>query len=324
MTDGMMYESRPRYRLKRMQAKQLSPVNLMPSMAIFVCCAWGDPSVAASTQDSVQAQLSPWFQDLPVDVQSSVLWFGDMEEGTLFDWTFEGFRYGGGGVFNTGGDDVSARVVPAVAHSGGYAVEATIRRAFRSQNGDRAVRLMRWTNTAWDNDGQYFPTEAYFSVWMYFPERYNPNKYDPWDPGDGGWWNILQFKSDDQSGTSQPIWVLNVDHDDDTEEMFFYLYTKYNTPASYGQRNRRAIPPRTWVHVEAYYAQAPNSGGSIAIWQDGELILSVENVTTKLVEPVHWGIGNYTDHIAGGDVEGEATIYFDDAAVSTLPLHPYR
>jgi hypothetical protein len=154
---------------------------------------------------------------------------------------------------------------------------------------------------------------------MYFPATYNPNKYAPWDPGDGGWWNVFQFKSNDSSGESQPMWMLNVGHEDSANHMFFYLYSNYNAPFSFVQNEPIPIPVRTWVHIECRYRQSSTTDGVILVWQNGSLILDITNVRTILTEPAVWGLGNYTDHIAGGGEEGTATIYFDDAIVSTGP-----
>ena len=159
-----------------------------------------------------------------------ILWHADMEEGDLYDWVYDDPPNAGGGVFNTGGNEVIARASSEVARTGNYSAEATITNAYRVQNGSRAVRLMRWTDKAWHHGGDYFPADAYYSTWMYFPTTYNVNKYDPWDPGDGGWWNVFQFKSRDKNSESQPIWTLNVAHNDENGTMYFYLYSKYNTP----------------------------------------------------------------------------------------------
>ena len=261
-----------------------------------------------------------WVAGLPPTVQDSILWVGDVEEGTLYDWTYDDFLYAGGGIFNTGDEDVFTDATAVVAHSGQFAAETTITEAYRAQNGSRAIRLMRWTDRPWDDGGEYYPAEAYYSVWFYFPETYNPNKYDPWDPGDGGWWNVFQFKSDDSNGESQPIWTLNIAHDDAESFMYFYLYSKENLPNAYDQATPIPIPVNQWVHLEVRYDQSASTDGSLTVWQDGQQILDVANVRTILAGAAVWGIGNYTDHIAGGPVEGSATIYLDDAVVSTMPL----
>ena len=299
---------------------------LMPLLlAVSIACDFDSSTLDQVAHSSADLEPLPtWFDGLPTGVQSSLLWVADHEEGNLGDWTFDGSRQAGGGMFNTGGPQVSARVIREMAHSGTYSLEARITNAIRSENGDRAIRLMRWTEAPWHAGGQYFPPEAYFSVWMYLPQSYDPNKHEPWDPGDGGWWNVFQFKSDDADNESQPLWVLNIDHDEGTGEMYFRLYSKYNDPSSRGQADRIPIPVRQWVHVEAFYAQDSEGEGSILVWQDGVKILGAEDVVTKLAGAARWGIGNYTDHIAGGDQVGSAVILFDDAAVSTVPLHSYR
>ncbi len=257
-----------------------------------------------------------WLDELPLDVASALLWRGDVEEGALSDWTYPSFQYPGGGVFNTGVPPEAVSVASSdVAHSGVYSARASISGVYRAQNGSRAVRLFRWTDRPWDDGGGYFPAVAYYSTWVYFPRTYNPNKYPPWDPGDGGWWNIFQFKSDDASGVSQPIFTLNVDHDDATGSMRLYLYTNYNEPHSWAAAVPLALPVGRWVHIEALYSQSADDSGRVAFWQDGRLLLLVPRARTILAQPATWSINNYTDHIVGGPVDGAATVYFDDAAV---------
>ncbi len=270
------------------------------------------------TQENIQKVLEGLEHSDP-QANDHILWSADMEEGTLYDWFYDDQSQSGGGVFNTGGDEVIAQASDVVAHSGTYSAEATITNAFQAQNGNRAVRLMRWTDKPWADGGDYFPADAYYSTWMYIPTTYNVNKYDPWDPGDGGWWNVFQFKSDDSNGDSQPMWVLNIDHNDETRAMSFYLYSDYNTPASHSQISPIQIPVGRWFHIEARYVQSSANSGSITFWQDGSRILHVDNVVTILDGNAVWGIGNYTDHIVGGEVDGIATVYFDDAIVSTQP-----
>ena len=68
---------------------------------------------------------------------------------------------------------------------------------------------MRWTHKAWNEERNYFPDTAYYSIWLYIPVLYTSNKNAPWDPGDGDCWNVFQFMSDDENNDSQPIWILN-------------------------------------------------------------------------------------------------------------------
>jgi len=267
-----------------------------------------------------------WVYSLPQEFQQRILWYADHEEGNLYDWEYDDPDMSGGGIFNTGSpEEAFAEAVSSVAFSGTYSVQATIKNAFRSMNGNKAVRLMRWTDKPWDMGGKNFPKAAYYSTWMMIPENYNPTKEAPWDPGDGGWWNVFQFKSKDKKGESQPLWVLNIGRDEASGQMKPYLYTKYNKPHSYDLA-ADPLPVGQWFHIEAYFKQSGRRkrNGAIAFWLNGTKIFKARRVVTRLHgAAIIWGIGNYTDHIDGGAAPGSATVYFDDAIVSTAPVHRY-
>lgn len=261
-----------------------------------------------------------WLDQLPPNIRSSILWSADHEEGNLFDWQrFDGLDPGGG-VLNTGERFVAAQATRIRAHSGKYSAVAVITGAVKAKRGDRAVRLMRWTDKPYDRGGVEFPKEAYYSTWMYIPRTYNPNKYGVWDPGDGGWWIVFQFKAHDADNVSQSMWGLNIKHLDATRQMAFYLYSPRNHPSSYEQPVPCPIPVGRWFHVEAFCKVSSTGNGRVTIWQDGLQILDANNVNTTIdsgPDNVVWGIGSYTNHIAGDFAEGAATVFFDDAAVST-------
>ena len=271
----------------------------------------------------VEAQ---WIETLPQDVQDGILWKADHENNDLCEWTSCGYQYPGGGIFNDVPDEVTVEASSSLAHSGNYSAYTQITNTCQAQNPKHAVRLMRWTDTAWDNGGSLFPETTYYSTWMYLPHVYNSNKYDPWDPGDGGWWNVFQLKSKASDGASDPVFTFDIGHDDDNGEMYFYMYTKENSPSYYGQSgDYKPIPAGQWVHLEALYVASdpytPN--GQVKFWQDGDLILEANNVITQLAERVVFGIGNYTDHIDGPEGCGTATIYFDDVIIGTEAVHPH-
>lgn len=288
---------------------------------------WAWSFAASWAGDRKASPMSkPWLSTLPAGFQSAVLWHADHEEGTLGDWVYADPAMSGGGVFNTGApEEAVARVVSDIAFSGSFSVQTRIANAFRGKNGKKAVRLLRWTDKPWNRGGKEFPREAYYSVWMLIPENYDPTKRPPWDPGDGGWWNIFQFKSDDADGESQPVWTLNIARDQGMRRMKLYLYSEYNPPHGYPVK-AGPIPVGQWFHVEAYYRRSERmeKNGEIALFVNGEEVFRANNVLTRLDgTAVIWGIGNYTDHIAGGEIPGTAIIYFDDAIVSTAPVSPY-
>lgn len=268
--------------------------------------------------------FAQWIDELPASARASILWKADHESGDLREWT-PNDPDGGGGIFNTGGAEATASATTARAHSGRFGAVAKIKGAYRGKNGARAVRLMRWTDAPWRSGGREFPLSAYFSTWMLVPENYNSNKYAPWDPGDGGWWNVFQFKSHSAEDESQPAWSLQIYHNDARDCMVFGLYS------SIDQRSVEAttpvpLPVGRWVHVEIFYACSASSKGQVSVWQDGCKILEAKNVRTvfKTSEPHPvWGIGNYTDHVVSPNTAGAAQIFFDDCIVSTSRISKY-
>ncbi len=260
-----------------------------------------------------------WIESLPRDIRDSIVWSADHEQGNLHQWQSPAHKYPGGGILNTGGAEVSATATEKIAHSGKFSAAASIKGAYRAQNGKRAVRLMRWTDRPWDDGGQYLPKDAFYSTWIYFPHNYSSKKHAPWDPGDGGWWNIFQFKANDEKDVSEPMFVLGAYFNEGRRQIELGLTSHYGRFQSFDQRRPVGMPIGKWVHLEAHYVVSHSDHGSITIWQDGQQLFDIKNVRTAITlenENAVWGVGNYTDHIAGGPKEGSATLYFDDAIIS--------
>ncbi len=281
-------------------------------------------ALGRSTQNPTLDESPTWRQSLPTDVQESILWYADHEEGTLHDWEFDrNPKNNGGGIFTTGSPtEALARIETTRPLTGKYCANATIHHAFQSKNGAKAVRLMRWTDKPWNEGGKFFPKSAYYGVWMRLEKNYSTINASN---DSGGWWNVFQFKSNDRTGESQPVWVLNVGNDRKSGHMQLYLHSKHNQPASVSQTVPIPLPVGRWFHVEVFYEQSNGelANGSLSVWQDGQLILKAANVKTVLTGNLVWGVGNYTDHITGGEAPGSATIFFDDGTIATKPTHPF-
>jgi len=288
----------------------LLPQSMLPAQS------WTEPE---------DGSAGTWLATLPADLRASILWSADYETGNLDQWSIPTSQSPGGGVLNTDDENVVARGTQQVVHSGRFAGEATIRNAIRAANGKKAVRLMRWATDAYDRGGVELPLAAYYGTWMYLPEAYDPAKQAPWDPGDGGWWNVFQFKSHDANDQSQSTWSMNIEEEPQTQQLFFYLYSPINQQKSWEPYKRVPIPVNRWFHIEAFVKVNARERGRIEVWLNGESIIRAENVRTSVnpqEENIVWGIGNYTDHIAGGKQVGTATVYFDDSTISTRPLAP--
>lgn len=301
---------------RRSQSRQSADLVRFAVLTLATCALRAGPAYSES-----------WFDELPASARRSILWKCDFETGDFSAWIRPGSKHPGAGIFNTGGRDAEARVVLGQAHSGKWSAQTRISGALGANSGPRAVRLMAWTDRPWDEKGRHFPNDAWYSVWMLIPHAYRtepdnvaeaPGRSNP------GWWNVFQFKSEGSTGESEPTWIVNVYGANG--KLSLYLYSPLNTPASYEPAPLRSFAPGEWVHVEVHYASARRHG-RVELFQNGELLVAARNVVTSLggsdgtdVHPI-WGIGNYTDHIAGDPHgAGRSTIFFDDACVSMSQL----
>lgn len=294
--------------------------------AILVTTNSANTAFSQPTDNATKTRSETWVEQLPVEIQQSILWKADYETGNLDEWSIPTSKDPGGGILLTDEENVTAQATTAQSHSGNFAAEATIRNAIRATRGNKAVRLMRWATDGYDRGGVQLPAEAYYSTWAYLPAAYDPKKHAPWDPGDGGWWNVFQFKSNDEQNSSQSAWALNIQKNPQNQQLSCYLYSHINTQKSWTPTEPVQIPVREWFHIEAYVKVSSEEQGRIEIWLDGVSIIQADNVRTAVNSPhpnVVWGIGNYTDHIAGGTKVGTATIYFDDSLISTRPVSAY-
>ena len=74
------------------------------------------------------------------------------------------------------------------------------------------------------------------------------------------------------------------------------------------------IPIGRWFNVEAFYQCDASGAGRVAIWQDGTQLWDIQNVDTRYADgDCAWSVNNYSS----GLTPATATIYIDDAAIST-------
>lgn len=260
------------------------------------------PQVTASELSSVHSRVFLPLLRLPEarpddttgPSPEQILWSDDLESGDFSGWFTQDQN---GGIYSTGSGTTS--VSSEVARSGRYAARLAISGA-DGTSGNQAVRIFRWAESRSE-------PEAYYSVWLYFPQRYQPS----------AWWNLLQFKSVNAE-RNDPFWILNVGNRDDGA-MFFYLYNWVNQ-RGYSQ-SLRDIPVAQWVHIEVYYKQSAEGQGRITVWQDGAELFDIDGITTGFpgaLEPSNWSVNNYTDAITPSN----AVIYVDDPTISKTRVGP--
>lgn len=303
--------------------KRTSCLAVLTVALVMCCCASPSPDEDTDNQETT------FIENLPSVVRSNIVWHCDYEDGTYQKWEDEGTHdyYSGGGIFVTDSANSTYGITEELSKSGSKSGYATIENA-TTPGEKKAVRFMRWTDKAWNDDGEYFPDQAYYSVFMYFAAKYDPTKDPDNDPNnDGGWWNLFQFKARNSAG-SQPIVALDLyyendgmyiglsikDYPDDNSDDYTQTYVKQTSPTE--------IEANSWVHFEVYYEKTKEYAGKVIVWQNGQQIFEEDGIRTLLpqAETATWGVGNYTDYINGGNEAGTATIYYDDAIVATTGI----
>jgi hypothetical protein len=217
-----------------------------------------------------------------------VLWSADFETGDITQWYLPAKSAGsneGGGIFNSGlGSSVAST---EYAHTGRWGLKMAI-----TAPPESGTRMFRW------RESRSIP-DLYYTVWYYFPQNYSVPSY----------WNVLQWKSNNASGTTDPFFVLNVGNRPDGS-MYFNLFDWQNR-RTYLQSVVN-IPVGRWIKVDAHYVCAPDNSGAVAIWQDGTALFDVTNVRTRYASgECHWSVDNYSDNIW----PWPAVIYIDDAEI---------
>jgi len=236
---------------------------------------------------------------------ATILWSADHEEGNMSDW----YTASGGGEFNSGTAFSGAST--DVAHSGKFSAKGTI----STPPSPSAVRLFRWT------EGRANPS-AYYSAWFYFPQIYTPS-----------WWIIDQFKSRNCSTCDpDPFWFVQARNRADGKMALSLTFWYGPWPGGtvegphageFGGRDYyqsiKELPTSQWVHIEIFLRQSAAFDGEIVVWQDGVEILRQTNVKTRYpYMGDEWAVSSYSASIS----PSPATIYFDDAAISTGRLGP--
>jgi len=256
----------------------------------IVFCGTLGALVAAACQ-SVSSLGRPWTR-----YGWPVLWSADFEKGDTSQWYFPSAGADGnegGGTFNSG----TAESVPSTehAHTGRWGLKMTILAPPES-----GTRMFRWREPIkW--------SELYYTVWYYFPRKYSVANY----------WNVLQWKSKNSSGTTDPFFVLNV-ADRPDGSMYFRLYD-WQAGRTHSQ-SLTNIPVGRWFRVDAHYVCAADDSGAVTIWQDDSVQFDLRNLPTRYAGgECHWSVDNYSDNIW----PSPAVIYVDDVAIrNKLRLYP--
>jgi hypothetical protein len=229
---------------------------------------------------------------LALGTSPEILWWTDHEEGGLSGWSRDGAERGGLIVSNGGEVELDT----TQARSGLHAMRATV-----TSPGEPVASV----GVAMRNG--ILPKEAYYSAWYYIASPMTAGEY----------WLFFKYRS--RRVASDPATVIDLwDVDfsanaDGTMGVFIF----HHDSGTRMPRATPAVPVGQWFQVEAFFRAATDDTGRLMVWFDGTLIydLTEPTVTSEFVE---WSVGSIAEIIT----PAPATLYVDDAAISTSRLGP--
>jgi hypothetical protein len=244
-----------------------------------------------------------------------ILWWTNNESGDTSDWTAGGPLVGR--IWSSGPlDQLSASTDQA--RSGRYSLRASIVTGSGYATGGppmppppAGVLAIREAN---------LPSEGYYSAWYYIPEAVFPSL--------SSFWLVFKFRSrttPTDPSTVVELWDIDLGSLSPGApggQLALDLY-RHSPSLSVARQPRIAMPPAVptgrWFQIEAFYRSATDTTGALTVWQDGVMVFDIEGQGTAPSSYVEWSVGS----VSGGlTPTPAATLYIDDAAVSTRQLGP--
>jgi hypothetical protein len=75
--------------------------------------------------------------------------------------------------------------------------------------------------------------------------------------------------------------------------------------------NAPTIPIAAWFHIQFYLKRASDATGEVALYQDGQQLLDLQNLITDDSSYGQWYVGNIVSALTPPD----STVYVDDVTI---------
>lgn len=145
------------------------------------------------------------------------------------------------------------------------------------------------------------PVAAYYSAFFFIPAA----------PSAALNWNLIHFRSGDR-GRTHGIWDVSLDRrSDGSFEVYAYDFLRRLTRTTSGVP---PVPIGAWFQLEVYLRRAADDTGEFALYQDGQLALALDGLSTDDASYGQWYVGN----LAASLMPAESVVYVDDVSVSLV------
>jgi hypothetical protein len=145
------------------------------------------------------------------------------------------------------------------------------------------------------------PVAAYYSAFFFIPVA----------PGAANNWNLMHFRSGDVRPL-HGIWDVSLERQlDGTFQVYAYDFLRAQ------KRPTSGVPPvpiGAWFQLELYLRRAADDTGEFALYQDGQLALALDGLSTDDASYGEWYVGN----LAVSLTPAESVLYVDDVSVSLI------
>jgi hypothetical protein len=141
--------------------------------------------------------------------------------------------------------------------------------------------------------------------------RYSAYFYIPAAPIDAVNWNLIHFRGGD-GPVYHGLWDVSLAKGPDGEfhvVVFDFLRSLTRTT------NAPPVPVGTWFQLAVDWKRAADETGSLAVYQDGQLVLELTDLSTDDTNRGQFYVGN----LAVSLNPRESTLYVDDVAIQPAP-----
>ena len=209
-------------------------------------------------------------------------WTTGFEDG-FCDYTLPtGYCYAAGGSYS---------LVTSPVHSGRYAAAFTAVAVGDASAGPVQARCVQQG---------VFPSAAYYGAWYYVPAE---------AVKDGGY-NLFHFQGVGPGTAGSNLWDVSLVNTGAAAPLHVLLYDFLNnmTPSA------NAVPPipiGQYFHIEVYFKRAKDTTGTLTLFQDGVMAVSLTGLVTDPTDWGQWYVGIWANSLTPPG----STIYVDDVSV---------
>jgi hypothetical protein len=148
-----------------------------------------------------------------------------------------------------------------------------------------------------------FPSEGYYGAYYYVPSVATNE----------GNWNLFHFQGGTPGELLHGLWDVSIRNEPDGA-LSLYVFDFFDG-AGVVPAEPFPIPIGEWFHVEVHWKRAPDATGELALYQDGRLVVRMDDRTTDDTEWGQWYVGNLADAL----MPAGSTIYVDDVTIRGTP-----